>query len=52
VAKKLRKPDKVLAIVTQGGKVALRSVLDDVKAVASPLTGRVNGDTILVRVVK
>jgi len=52
VAKKLRKPDKVLAIVTQGGKVALRSVLDDVKAIASPLTGRVNGDTILVRVVK
>jgi hypothetical protein len=52
LAKKLRKPEKVLAIVTQGGKVALRSVLDDVRAVASSLTGRISGDTILVRVVK
>jgi hypothetical protein len=52
VCKKLRKPEKVLVTVAQGGKIALRSVLDDVKAVASPLTGRVNGDTILVRVVK
>jgi hypothetical protein len=52
VAKKLRKPEKVLATVTQGGKVALRSVLDDVRAVASELNGRINGDTILVRVVK
>ena len=52
VAKKLRKPEKVLATVTQGGKVALRSVLDDVRAVASELNGRINADTILVRVVK
>jgi len=27
-------------------------VLDDVNAVASPLTGRVNADTILLRTVK
>ena len=30
----------------------LRSVLDDVRAVASELNGRINADTILVRVVK
>lgn len=52
VSKKLRKPEKVLPIVAQGGKVALRSVLDDINAVASPLTGRINGDTILLRTVK
>jgi len=52
VSKKLRKPEKVLPTVAQGGKVALRSVLDDVNAVASPLTGRVNADTILLRTVK
>jgi len=52
VSKKLRKPEKVLPTVTQGGKVVLRSVLDDINAVASALTGRINGDTILLRTVK
>lgn len=50
--KKLRKPEKVLPAVAHGGKVALRSVLDDVNAAASPLTGHVNADTILLRTVK
>ena len=52
VCKKLRKPEKVLPTVTQGGKVALRTVLDNVKAISSQLTGRINGDTILLRTVK
>jgi hypothetical protein len=51
-SKKLRKPDKVLPTVVSGGKVALRTVLDNVKAVASQLTGRINNDTILLRTVK
>lgn len=52
VCKKLRKPEKVIPTVTQGGKVALRSVLEDVNAIASPLTGRINADTVLLRTVK
>lgn len=52
VCKKLRKPEKILSTVVSGGKVALRTVLDNVNAVASPLTGRVNNDTILLRTVR
>jgi len=48
----LRKPEVTLPEVLKGGKVALRNLLDGVKAVESPLTGRVNGDTILVRILK
>lgn len=50
VAKTIRKPDKVLPIVTGGGKVALRKVLDDVKAKSNKLNGRINKDTLLLRV--
>ena len=52
VQKKLRKPEKVLPVVTSGGKVALRSLLDEVVAVASPLSGRINSDTVLVRTLR
>lgn len=52
ICKKLRKPEKVLPTVVSGGKVALRTVLDNVNAIASPLTGRVNSDTILLRTVR
>lgn len=50
VAKTIRKPDKVLPTVTGGGKVALRKVLDDVKAKSNKLNGRINKDTLLLRV--
>ncbi len=52
IQKRLRKPEVTLPEVLKGGKVALRNLLDGVKAVESPLTGRVNGDTILVRILK
>lgn len=48
--KTLRKPEKVLKIVTEGGKIALRKVLDDVNSKPNGLTGRINKDTILLRV--
>jgi hypothetical protein len=38
--------------LVSGGKVALRSVLNDIRAVESALTGRINTDTILLRTVK
>jgi hypothetical protein len=52
VSKKLRKPGVTIPEVLKGGKVALRNVLNDIRAVESALTGRINADTILLRTVK
>jgi len=52
VQKTLRKPEVMLPEVLKGGKVFLRNVIDGIKAVESKLTGRINADTILLRVVK
>jgi hypothetical protein len=38
--------------IVKGGKVYLRNALDDIRAVESGLTGRLNAVIILVRVVK
>lgn len=51
ISKTLRKPDKVLPTVTDGGKIALRKVMDDIKAKSNKLNGRINKDTLLLRVV-
>jgi len=50
--KKLRKPEVTLPEVLKGGKVYLRTALDDIKAVATQLNGRLNTDTILLRITK
>jgi len=52
VQKKLRKPEQMLPEVLNGGKVFLRNVMDSIRAVDSKLTGRVNADTILLKVTK
>jgi hypothetical protein len=52
VQKTLRKPEAMLPEILKGGKVYLRSALDGIRAVESSLTGRLNADIILVRVVK
>jgi hypothetical protein len=52
VSKKLRKPNVTISEVLKGGKVALRNILNDIRAVESALTGRINNDTILLRVIK
>jgi hypothetical protein len=52
VQKKLRKPEVTIPEILKGGKVYLRNVLAEIKAVESPLTGRLNSDTILVKVTK
>ena len=52
VQKKLRKPEEMLPKVIDGGKVFLRNVIDDIRAVETKLTGRINKDTILLRVIK
>ena len=52
VSKTLRKPAVTLPEVLKGGKVALRNVLNDIRAAEKVLTGRINTDTILLRTVK
>lgn len=52
VQKTLRKPEATLPEILKGGKVYLRNALDGIRAVESGLTGRLNADIILVRVVK
>jgi hypothetical protein len=52
VQKKLRKPEVTLPEVLNGGKVFLRNVMDGIRAVESNLTGRINSDTILLKVTK
>jgi len=51
VMKTLRKPESILPEIVKGGKVYLRNVMDDIKAKEKNLTGRLNGDTILVKIV-
>jgi hypothetical protein len=50
VAKTLRKPEDQLKEFKAAGKVQLRKFLDDIKAVDIKLNGRINEDTILLRV--
>ena len=52
VGKKLRKPEQVLPRVLDGGKLILRKVIDEINSKESNPNGRINGDTILLRVIK
>lgn len=52
VAKTLRKPAEQLKQFANAGKVALRTFLEDIKAVDVALNGRLNKDIVLVKVVK
>lgn len=51
IQKTLRKPETVLPEILKGGKVYLRNALSNINAVESNLTGRINDDTILLRVI-
>lgn len=50
VQKTLRKPEEQLKEFKSAGKVALRKFLEDIKAVDIKLNGRLNEETILLRV--
>jgi hypothetical protein len=52
VQKTLRKPEAILPDVVKGGKVFLRNAMDSVNAKATALTGRLNDDTLLVKIIK
>ena len=52
VAKTLRKPQEQLKQFTNAGKVALRTFLEDIKAVSVALNGRLNQDVVLLKITK
>ena len=51
VQRTLRKPDVVIPNMLKAGKVALRTVLSDLTTTETKLNGRVNADTLILRVV-
>lgn len=52
MSKGLRKPDVIIKSLFEAGKVSLRKFIDDIKTVESKPNGRINQDTILLRVIK
>jgi hypothetical protein len=50
VQKTLRKPEEQLKEFKSAGKVALRKFLEDIKAVDIKLNGRINEDTVLLKI--
>jgi hypothetical protein len=52
IQKKLRKPEVTLPEVLSGGKVFLRNVLANIRAVETSLNGRLNKDVVLLRIIK
>lgn len=51
-AKKLRKPEGILQSVINGGKVSLRTIMDGIKSIQSQVNGRINKETIILKVLK
>ncbi len=50
--KTLRKPTEQLNKLKDGGKVVLRKFMDDIKCKPKNATGRINKETVLVRIIK
>lgn len=51
ISKTLRKPEKTLPLVVDGGKIQLRKVLDGVNSKPIKMNGRIGKDTLLLRVI-
>ena len=51
-SKSLRKPEASIQALLGAGKVSLRKFMDEIKTVESKPNGRINQDTILLRVIK
>jgi hypothetical protein len=52
ITKKLRKPEAVLKPLLEGGKIYLRKVMENINCKEQKATGRINPDTLLIRVIK
>lgn len=51
-ARRLRKPEIILTNVLSAGKVAIKHIMAGLTTTPLPVTGRLNDDTILLRVIK
>lgn len=51
-AKTIRKPEKILENVINGGKLVLRKIMDDISGKKYPINGKINRDTVLLRALK
>lgn len=51
-SKTLRQPEKILATVLDGGKVAMRKLMDSINAKPSPMNGKIGKDTVILRALK
>lgn len=52
IVKKLRKPTEQLNKLMAGGKIVLRKFMDEVKCKSKEANGRINTETILLRIIK
>jgi len=52
ISKTLRKPLEVLPLVAKGKKTDLKKIMSSIKTKEDKLTGRINSETILLKVVK
>ena len=52
ITKNLRKPDVSIQQLLGAGKINLRKFMDELKSVSSQARGRINNDTILLRVIR
>lgn len=52
ITKTVRKPEVTLPNVLNGGKVALRKLMDNIKAKPNEANGRINSDVVLLRAIK
>lgn len=52
IVKKLRKPTEQLNKLKEGGKVVLRKFMDDIKCKSKEANGRINNETVLLRIIK
>lgn len=52
VSKTLRKPDVTLPRVIEGGKVALKKLMSELKTKEKKAKGRINNDTLIIRAIK
>ena len=52
IVKKLRKPTEQIKKLMDGGKIILRKYMDEVKCKPKEATGRINNETVLLRIIK
>jgi hypothetical protein len=52
IVKTLRKPTEQLNKLKDGGKIILRKFMDEIKCKSKVVTGRINNECVLVRVIK